>query len=341
MQYIEILKTILLLVIFFIFNKLCLNYKFFLNDTSISEHKSFVSKNNKVLITGGFFIIFGNVIYQKELFLSLENLFYVLIFFIGLVADVYKKFYPFLRILFQILIVLFFIKLFNIMIKDVRIDFINSILSNESISLIFTIFCILILINGSNFIDGVNLSTISYYLVVLLIIFTLSKNNYFLVDLYFIKIQMFLLFILLFFNFRNLVYLGDGGVYLVSFVVSVTVINFINNNSVITPYFAVLLLWYPCFENLFSIVRRLLSNKNTYNADSYHLHHLIYLFFSKKNILYASNFTGLAIFSFNLIILTLGYKFYNHTKYLVFLIFFSIFIYCWCYLYLRRLLLNK
>ena len=50
MQYIEIFKIILLLVFFFIFNKLCFNYKFFLNDTSISKHKSFVSKNNKVLI---------------------------------------------------------------------------------------------------------------------------------------------------------------------------------------------------------------------------------------------------------------------------------------------------
>jgi UDP-N-acetylmuramyl pentapeptide phosphotransferase/UDP-N-acetylglucosamine-1-phosphate transferase len=341
MQYIEILKTILLLGIFFIFNKLCLNYKFFLNDTSISEHKSFVSKNNKVLITGGFFIIFGNIIYQKQLFLSLDNLFYVFIFFTGLFADIYKKFFPFFRIFFQILIVLFFIKLFNIMIKDVRIDYINSILSNEFISLIFTIFCIIVLINGSNFIDGVNLSTISYYLLVFLIIFILSKNNYFLVDLHFIKIQMFLLFILLFFNFKNHVYLGDGGVYLVSFVASVTAINFVNNNSIVSPYFAVLLLWYPCFENLFSIVRRLLSNKNTYNADSYHLHHLIYLFFSRKNILYASNLTGLAIFSFNLIILTLGYKFYNQTIYLVFLIFFSTFIYCCCYLYFRRLLVNK
>ena len=112
--------------------------------------------------------------------------------------------------------------------------------------------------------------------------FILSKNNYFVLDLNFVKIQIFLLSILLFFNFRNRVYLGDGGVYLVSFITSVILIKFINNNTVISPYFAVLLLWYPCFENLFSIVRRLLSNKKTQQADNYHLHHLIYLFFSKK-----------------------------------------------------------
>jgi UDP-N-acetylmuramyl pentapeptide phosphotransferase/UDP-N-acetylglucosamine-1-phosphate transferase len=341
MQYIEILKILLLLGIFFIFNKLCLNYKLFLNDTSISKHKSFVSKNNRVLITGGFFLIFGNIIYQKDFFSSLEYLFYIFIFCTGLFADVYKKFFPLFRIFFQILIVFFFIKLFNIMIKDVRIDFINSILSKESISLIFTVFCIIVLINGSNFIDGVNLSTISYYLLVLLIILILSENNYFIADLYFIKIQIFLLFILIFFNFRNYVYLGDGGVYMVSFITSAIVINFINNNTIISPYFAVLLLWYPCFENLFSLIRRLLTNKNTYHADNYHLHHLIYLFFSRKNILYSSNITGLLIFSFNFIILTLGYKFYNETKYLLLLIFFSVILYCCCYFYLRRLLVIK
>lgn len=222
-----------------------------------------------------------------------------------------------------------------------RIYFINSILSKDFISTIFTIFCIVVLINGSNFIDGVNLSTISYYLLVLIIIFTLSKSNYFVADLYFIKIQIFLLFILLFFNFRNYVYLGDGGVYLLSFVVSVVVINFINNNVVISPYFGVLLLWYPCFENLFSIIRRLMLNKNTYSADNHHLHHLIYLFFLKKKISYSNNLTGIIIVFFNFIILTLGYNFFNQTKYLVILIFFSTSIYCFSYLYLKRLLLNK
>ena len=66
MEYNEIFKTVLLLGIFFIFNKISLNLKIFLNDTSISEHKDFVSNNNnKVLITGGFFLILGNMIYQK------------------------------------------------------------------------------------------------------------------------------------------------------------------------------------------------------------------------------------------------------------------------------------
>ena len=62
-------------------------------------------------------------------------------------------------------------------------------------------------------------------------------------------------------------------------------------------------------------------NKNTYSADNHHLHHLIYLFFLKKKISYSNNLTGIIIVSFNFIILTLGYNFFNQTKYLVILIF--------------------
>ena len=340
MENIELFKTIFFLFFFFIFSKLCINYNFFLNNILISKHKSFVKKSHKVLIIGGVFLLIGNIIFQKEFFSDFKNLFYVLLFCIGFFADIYKKFYPLIRISLQILIIFFFVKIFNTVIKDVRIDFVNTILSNEFISIIFTVFCIAILINGSNFIDGVNLSVISYYLLVFATILLLSKNNNLVVDKYFLKIQIFLLLLLLVLNFINYLYLGDGGVYFISFISSFIIINFINNNYSISPYFAVLLLWYPCFENLFSIIRRQFSNKTTYQADNYHLHHLIYLFFSKKKLSYPSNYTGISIFLFNLIIFFLGYKFYDKTIYLLFLIFFSILIYSYSYFYFRRLLKN-
>ena len=341
MENIELFKTIFFLFFFFIFSKLCINYNFFLNNILISKHKSFVKKSHKVLIIGGIFLLIGNIIFQKEFFSDSKNLFYVLLFCIGFYADIYKKFYPSIRILLQILIILFFVKIFNITIKDVRIDFINTILSQEFISIIFTVFCIAILINGSNFIDGVNLSAISYYLLVFATILLLSENNNLVVDKYFLKIQIFLLLLILALNFINYLYLGDGGVYFISFISSFIIINFINNNYSISPYFAVLLLWYPCFENLFSIIRRQFSSKTTYQADNYHLHHLIYLFYLKKNLSYPSNYTGISIFFFNLIVFFLGYKFYDKTIYLLFLIFFSILIYSCFYFYFRKLLKNK
>ena len=53
------------------------------------------------------------------------------------------------------------------------------------------------------------------------------------------------------------------------------VISFININSSISPLLALNLLWYPAFENLFTIVRRLHINKKIYVADKQHFHTLL------------------------------------------------------------------
>ena len=52
----------------------------------------------------------------------------------------------------------------------------------------------------------------------------------------------------------------------------------------ISPYFIANLLWYPAFENLFSIVRRIISKKKIEAADQFHLHQMIYNFFIKKDL---------------------------------------------------------
>jgi hypothetical protein len=78
MENIELLKAVFLLVVFFIFNKLCENYNFFSNNISISKHKNFVRKSHNVLIVGGFFLLLGNIIFQKKFFLDTKNLFYIL-----------------------------------------------------------------------------------------------------------------------------------------------------------------------------------------------------------------------------------------------------------------------
>ena len=47
--------------------------------------------------------------------------------------------------------------------------------------------------------------------------------------------------------------------------------------------FIVIILWYPAFETLFSIIRKIIYKSQPSSPDNYHLHHLIYLFFNKKN----------------------------------------------------------
>ena len=44
-------------------------------------------------------------------------------------------------------------------------------------------------------------------------------------------------------------------------------------------------LWYPAFENLFSILRRFFSKNKVDAADQYHLHQMIYNYFVTKKII--------------------------------------------------------
>jgi UDP-N-acetylmuramyl pentapeptide phosphotransferase/UDP-N-acetylglucosamine-1-phosphate transferase len=335
-DFVITIKFILLITFFYVFNQICIKNRIFLSNTNISIHKSFIINKNLIPISGGFFLLFSNIILQKNFFYDFYNYFYLSIFFIGIYADFSKYFKPILRITLQILVVGLLLNVSDILIKDVRISLFNSFLNEENFALVFTVFSIIVFVNGANLIDGVNLSAIGYFLLIFIIIYILSINNNFYLDKEFIKIQIFLLIVILLYNFFNKSYLGDSGIYLLSLITSITIINFINTNSSISPYFAVLLLWYPCFENLFSIIRRLLNKRATAEPDNKHLHHYIYSFLNKKKINYSNNLAGLIILSFNTIILYFGYKLYNDTQFLILTIFLSIFLYLLFYFILRK-----
>ena len=55
-----------------------------------------------------------------------------------------------------------------------------------------------------------------------------------------------------------------------------------NNNYFISPYFIALLLWYPAFENLFSIIRKRIVKKDPLKPDNLHFHQLLFNFFETK-----------------------------------------------------------
>ena len=110
-------------------------------------------------------------------------------------------------------------------------------------------------------------------------------------------------------NFANQLFLGDNGAYSLSFIVGCLLIKIYNFDNNISPFFIILLLWYPCFENLFSILRKLILKKNPLNPDNSHLHHHIFLFIKSKfkiKSLWANNISSLIINLFNLIVLYSG-----------------------------------
>ena len=111
----------------------------------------------------------------------------------------------------------------------------------------------MILLNGANFIDGLNGLLLGYVIIVILLLFKLDLlqgfnfNND---ELFFLFIS---LMILLIFNYLNLFYLGDSGSYLSGIILGYILISVYNYNDFISPFFVILLLWYPCFENLFQL----------------------------------------------------------------------------------------
>jgi UDP-N-acetylmuramyl pentapeptide phosphotransferase/UDP-N-acetylglucosamine-1-phosphate transferase len=220
----------------------------------------------------------------------------------------------------------------EVFIVDTRILLIDNFFDSfQFISILFTVFCLLVLINGTNFIDGVNLNAIAYYTIIYLIIIYISYSNNFIIDnTYSLKFLAVLVFLMIL-NSLNKTQLGDGGAYLLAFLTSVYLINFVNLNTQISPYFIILLLWYPCFENLFSIIRKKYQNKKISLADNLHLHQLIFILLKKNNISKANNLTGLIIIFYNLPSFILGIQFFDKTKILLLIILVNVLFYIFIY----------
>ena len=196
----------------------------------------------------------------------------------------------------------------------------------------------LILINGSNFLDGVNTLVIGYYSLLLYFISSIDNGNISLIDIDFVNLLIFSLLILFVLNYFNLLLLGDNGSYLISVFVGIYLIDIANNNVLISPYFVMNLLWYPAYETLFSIIRKVLAKKSVLSPDNLHLHQLVYIYLKNKIIYknHANSLSGILINIYNLAIFYFASKDYSNTKYQLLLVFLSFILYNFLYIVLKR-----
>ena len=108
-------------------------------------------------------------------------------------------------------------------------------------------------------------------------------------------------------------FLGDGGAYLISFIVGIILIRFFNDNPLLSPYYIAALLWYPAYENLFSIIRKKIFKKSPSAPDNEHLHQFVYLYLNKslnisKNL--SNPLSGILICLYNLFYLKVDIYFH-------------------------------
>jgi len=329
------LKSLLFLtIVYFIINLTVNKYNIF-KSKFYNKHQKLIGQEFVPQIGGFIFLIYIIFFYSK--FDNTIIIFSIPIFFIGIFSDINFLTSPNKRLLFQFFVLLIFLYFYEYGINDVRIEYLNSILKNFYINLFFTLFCILIILNGSNFIDGTNGLNLGYFLSILIIILYLALTDSLYVDIQKIYILVFVIFFLLLINFFNFIYLGDSGAYLVSFIVSSVLIKLHNDNPNISPYFIALLLWYPAFENFFSIIRKKLVNSSPLDPDTNHLHQLIYKFLIMKKIrnIYANQFTSIIIVFYNLIIFILSINSIYETYQMIFLLSLNVIIYLCSYKFLK------
>jgi len=330
-----------LLPLFFVFNFL-LRKNNLISNYSGQKHQKFFGKTN-IPLSGGFFLfcIINLVLYENY---PIFCIFFSLLFLVGFVADINFIESPKIKFLLQVTLIFVFVYVSKLDIGSTRIYILDLFLENIIFSYFFIIFCFVTVINGTNFIDGLNGLVLGYYLAIICVLFKLDLLSVVIAENHLIIFLILSLAFLLLLNILEHLYLGDSGAYSIAFLVSFLLI-LINKNSVyISPFFIILMLWYPCFENLFSILRKFRFKRSPLLPDSNHLHQLIFILLKKKtkiNQKYLNNFSSFIILSYNIIIFYLASLNIGNTQYQILLVIFNIVIYLIVYSRILLFLTNN
>jgi len=324
--YLSLLTLFLILI-----NRLFIRKDILISETG-DRHQKFASKN-KVPLTGGIFLFLSFLFFINNQILSFI-LFSFLILLLGIFSDLKQIKSALSRFLIQISLVLSFVIFNDLQLLNTKIYLLDKLLSYEVFNYLFVSFCILIVINGSNFLDGLNTLNIGYYLLITLAIYYLEAYNFILLNEDLINYILIVLAISFFLNSINKIYLGDAGSYLLGFTFSIFLIDIYLENSQISPFFIIVLLWYPSFETLFSIIRKNIMNKSPMRPDSNHLHQQIFYVIHKNNIFnkYGSNLLSANLINlYNLIIFIISVNFFSNSQIQVLLILLNISLYTFIY----------
>ena len=312
-----------------------LNKNNFLQSLTGDKHQLFIEKNN-VPLSGGVILFILSIFFFIE---KMDFFYFLIIFLIGILSDIKILKSAKIRFLLQGITIFFLVVNFDLYVNDIRVPLINYLLEHTIFSYIFFTFCLLIVTNGTNFIDGLNGLVINYYLLILILIFNMEVITETMNIRVLILSYIILLIYLLLFNLLNKLYLGDSGSYLLGVSIGSLLIFIYKEISFISPFFIVLLLWYPCFENLFSIIRKKRFNLSPLNADNKHLHHLLFHYINSNHNftkIFSNNVSSVLINLVNVIFFVIGANHVNNSLIQIILIFSLILIYISTYLILFK-----
>jgi len=199
-------------------------------------------------------------------------------FAIGLTEDLTKKISVSLRLFVTAISAGCLIYLLGIQVTSLGIPLIDFLFAIPFFGILFTLIAITGLANAYNIIDGFNgLSS----MVGIITLLALAYIGYVLGDTTIIFLSLVMAGAILGFFIWNypqgLIFLGDGGAYLIGFWIAALSIWVCQRHQEVSPWFALLINGYPIMETLFTIYRRKIhQNKNPGAPDGIHFHTLIY-----------------------------------------------------------------
>lgn len=163
----------------------------------------------------------------------------------------------------------------NLLINKLNFSFFETDIELRSFSVLFTILCFLLFTNALNMFDGINLQVITYSI---LFFFIFVIKGLF-VETSFIMIIS--LIVILFYNYKNKIFLGESGVQLIAFLISYIILKSTKNNLEVfyaDEIFMIMLI--PGLDMFRLFISRLIKGKHPFKADNMHLHHMMGSFFS-------------------------------------------------------------
>ena len=327
LSLILVVINLLLFINFEYFKKLVNIYDF--PDKKLKKHKKKTPILGGLILAINFFIILIYQFFFSEYFLFVSKNFtekneylsiLILIFglfFLGLYDDK-NKLAPHFKLFYSSIVILISLLLNEkILIEMFSLSFYEKKIFLENNSLIFSIFCILILLNAINFYDGINGQSCLFFIFVFLYLFYKSEfNNFYLISIL-------LLILILFLNLKNELFLGDSGIFLLTTIISLSLIYEHNENKNILyadEIFLVLIL--PGIDLIRLTFTRVFNKKNAFYGDRNHIHHLL-----NKKISLALTNTVLILLCCFPIILFLKLEIIFNIVFLIFLLIYVLLIY--------------
>tara|TARA_B110000003_G_scaffold263101_1_gene286408 strand:- start:2514 stop:3512 length:999 start_codon:yes stop_codon:yes gene_type:complete len=166
----------------------------------------------------------------------------------------------------------------KLLITKLNFELIENNFNLKNFSIFFTILCIYIFINACNMYDGADLQLGIYFLII--IIYLAIKSNYF----HIFTPLLIPLLIFLYANFKKIFFFGNNGSHFLSYVLAIFIIKFYNDEILISVEEVIIIMLIPVLDLIRLFFMRVLNNKNFFEPDLNHIHHILIKKHSKYKV---------------------------------------------------------